>query len=378
VTSLDSASGASTPPDPSILDPNDPDPVARATLLVWLRIQAAFGFRPQDACTALRGGLAPAELWQRAAPSSRARAERIQIGGALWRALEDCGAKALPWAAAAYPERLRRLAAAPPVLFVQGDPAVLARRCVAVVGARAASAYGRRIASEFAAEITRAGVVVVSGLAHGVDGAAHAGALEAGGLTVAVQGRGPDGVYPASHRGLAQRIRTSGALLSEFAPRVPPRAGHFPLRNRIISALSEAVVVVEARMRSGSLGTARHALDQGVDVFAVPGPIDAPTSEGPNRLLRDGAGAVLEPADVLAAIGLEPLAGPPAAGPPLPREQLARRLVRALRDCPATRDELAARLDLAPEDLALAIAELELLGWLEPGHDGRLRLARSR
>lgn len=378
MTSRVSASGVPRALDASILDPRDPDPAARAALLVWLRIQAAFGFRPQDACAALRSGLAPAELWRRAAPDLRARAERIEAGGSLWRALEDCGAKALPWASAAYPERLRRLSDAPPLLFVQGDPAILAQRCVAIVGARAASAYGRRIASELAADLARAGVVVVSGLAHGVDGSAHAGALDAGGLTLAVQGRGPDGVYPASHRGLARRIRASGALLSEFAPRVPPRAGHFPLRNRIISALSEAVVVVEARTRSGSLGTARHALDQGIDVFAVPGPIDAPTSEGPNRLLRDGAGAVLEPADVLQALGLEPVAGPSAAGPPAPRDGLARRVVSALRDCPATRDELAVRLEQSPEDLALPIAELEILGWVELGHDGRLRMARSR
>ncbi len=378
MTSLVSASHAPGTSDPSILDPRDPDPAARAELLHWLRVQAAFGFCPQDACAALRRGVAPAELWRCARPELRARAARIEADGPLWRALDECGAKALSWASAAYPERLRQLEDAPPLLFVQGDPAILDRCCVAVVGARAASAYGRRIASELGAQLAAAGVVVVSGLAHGIDACAHSGALAAGGLTLAVQGRGPDGVYPASHRGLARRIRASGALLSEFAPRVPPRAGHFPLRNRIISGLSRAVVVVEARMRSGSLVTARHALDQGVDVFAVPGPIDAATSEGTNRLLRDGAGALLEPADVLQALGIQPVAAQPEVAPSLPRGDSAQRVVAALRDRPATRDELAARLDQPPEDLALPLAELELLGLIERGHDGRLRAVRSR
>ena len=131
-------------------------------------------------------------------------------------------------------------------------------------------------------------------------------------------------------------------------------------------------------MRSGSLVTARHALDQGVDVFAVPGPIDAATSEGTNRLLRDGAGALLEPADVLQALGIQPVAAQPEVAPSLPRGDSAQRVVAALRDRPATRDELAARLDQPPEDLALPLAELELLGLIERGHDGRLRAVRSR
>jgi DNA processing protein len=379
VTSLQIVSGAPCAPVPSLLDPRDPDPVARDALLAWLRVQAAFGYQPQDACTALRNGIPPAALWPLAGGEARARAERLAPDGPLWRALEACSAQALPWTSELYPERLRRLSDAPPLLFVQGDPAWLERRCVAVVGARAASAYGRRIASELGAALARAGIVVVSGLAHGVDGCAHSGALEAGGPTLAVQGRGPDKVYPASHRALAGRIRASGALLSEFAPRVPPRAAHFPLRNRIISALSEAVVVVEARVRSGSLVTARHALDQGVDVLVVPGPVDAPTSEGSNRLLRDGAGAVLEPGDVLRALGVEPEpVARRAGGPPAAQGESARELVAALRDAPATRDELAERLGRPPEALALALAELELEGWIEAGHDGRLRLTRAR
>jgi len=361
------------------LDPHDPDPKARATLCAWLRVHAAFGFRPQDACVALQRGVVPDELWMLADAAGRERAKAVAIEGPLWRGLADCGARAVPWDAPGYPERLRRLADAPPLLFVQGDASVLARRAVAVVGARAASAYGRRIATDIGGELARAGLVVVSGLAHGIDACAHVGALEAGGDTVAVQGRGLDGVYPRSHRGLAARIREAGALIGEFAPGVPPRAAHFPLRNRIISALAEAVVVVEARVRIGSLVTARHAADQGVDVLAVPGPIDVPMSEGTNELLREGAGLVLEPADAVRALGLEPApAGLASLADPGSDDPEAARVIAALADAPATRDELVARLASPPEQLALALSELELLGRVEQGRDGRLRLVPSR
>ena len=143
-----------------------------------------------------------------------------------------------------------------------------------------------------------------------MDAAAHLGVLDVGGVTVAVQARGPDDIYPAAHRELGGRIRTSGALLSEFAPGMEPRRPFFPLRNRIISALADAVWIVEARMRSGSLVTARHAADQGVDVLALPGPVGAPTSEGTNALLRDGARIVLDSGDLLDALGVETSAVP--------------------------------------------------------------------
>jgi len=358
--------------EPDLLDPRDPDPERRDQLLHWLRVQAAFALRPQDACTALRAGVSPEALWKLAAPSARTRAERLDPDGPVWRSLEQCGARALPLSAPGYPLRLCRLSDAPPVLLVQGRAELVAARSVAIVGARAATAYGRRIAFEIAAELARAGVVVVSGLARGIDAQAHLGALQARGPTLAVQARGPDGVYPAAHRALAQRIRSSGALISEFPPGVPPLPAHFPLRNRIISALSLAVVVVEARVRSGSLVTARHALDQGVDVLAVPGPIDAPTSAGPNALLRDGAGAVLEPADVLAAIGVVAAAPEPASSPAAVGGR-AREVIAALCDRTASRDELAVRLGCQPEELALALAELELAGAIGLERDGRFR-----
>jgi DNA processing protein len=248
---------------------------------------------------------------------------------------------------------------------------------VAIVGARAATHYGRTVARELAATLARAGLVVVSGLAMGVDAAAHEGALEAGGLTVAFQACGPDRVYPAVHRLLADRIARAGAVVSELPPGTPPRAPHFPLRNRLISALSLAVVVVEARQRSGSLITARHAADQGVDVFAVPGPITAPTSQGPNRLIQEGATPLLTSADILEPLSRTlslPLRDLASGGREAAARdsKLTRSILAALRDAPMTRDQLARRLDLSLSALALDLIQLELDGRVAEERDGRL------
>ncbi len=277
----------------------------------WIRRIPALGFvarcTPGSRCR-LRSHSGPrrhAEPWRRArtprlccAPARRRGSRRASSRRGA-RKLARIRARLLPFSSDAYPERLRRLVDAPPLLVVRGDPSVLRAPAVAIVGARAATHYGRTVARDLAATLARAGLVVVSGLAVGVDAAAHEGALEAGGLTVAFQACGPDRVYPAVHRRLADRIARAGAVVSELPPGTPPRSPHFPLRNRLISASSLAVVVVEARRRSGSLITARHAADQGVDVFAVPGPITAPTSQGPNRLIQDGAIPLLTPTDIL-------------------------------------------------------------------------------
>ncbi|HEX2485541.1 MAG TPA: DNA-processing protein DprA, partial [Myxococcota bacterium] len=279
---------------PDVLDPRDDAPEALAALHAWLALQRRLALRPQDARAALASD-ADALLASCAAadPDPRARA-----------ALARAGVVGLPWLSPRYPERLRRLTDAPPLLWVRGPLDALAAPAVAIVGARAASCYGRAVAQALGASLARVGIAVVSGLARGVDAAAHEGALEAGGVTLALQGCGPERVYPAEHERLARRIAERGALVTELAPGTPPRPVQFPLRNRLISALSRAVVVVEARERSGSLSTARHAADQGVEVLAVPGPIDAPTSRGANRLLRDGARPLLEVRDVLDAIGV--------------------------------------------------------------------------
>lgn len=350
---------------PDLLDPRDPSPAARATLGAWLALQRELAFRPQDAAAALARG----------ADRLLARYRGAAAGPGEIAALVRCGAVGLPWTSAAYPERLRRLADAPPLLWVRGPLEALSPPAVAVVGARAASAYGRAVGRALGAALARGGLAVVSGLARGVDAEAHEGALGVGGVTLAVQGCGPERVYPSGHEGLARRLLGRGALVSEFPPGTPPRPAQFPLRNRLISALARAVVVVEARERSGSLATARHAADQGVEVLAVPGPIDAPTSRGTNRLLRDGARVLLEVRDVLDAIGFgAELPPPPAPASPAAASPAARAVLACLAEGPLDRDALARRLRLSPQELAPALLELELAEAVGSDRDGRLRL----
>ena len=281
----------------------------------------------------------------------------------------------MPIASAAYPERLRRLADAPPLLLVRGTPALLLVRAVAIVGARAPTESGRATARRLAFDLARAGLAIVSGLARGIDAAAHEGALEAGGATIAFQACGPERVYPTAHRALAERIAARGALVTEFPPGTPPLPAYFPLRNRLISALAEAVIVVEARERSGSLVTARCAANQGVDVWAVPGPLDAPTSLGTNRLIQQGAGLVIEAADVLSDLGIAAPARARGA-----RSRARRSLARcssALRQRALARDDLPAALGRPPGELAAALLELELAGRVREDRDGRLRVVRA-
>lgn len=351
-------------------------PTRPAPAVVWIALQRKFALRPEAVAEPLRHGSDPAALL-RGTPGARDRADRSRLQGlrASLLTLPDPG----------YPERLRRLTDAPAVLSIAGDPAVLQSRCIAMVGSRAATRTGLRTAAELAAGFARAGVVVVSGLARGIDGAAHAGALEAGGRTIAFQACGIDQVYPAGHRALARRIEATGARVTEFPIGTPPLRHHFPLRNRLISALCEALVVVEARPRSGTLVTAGHAADQGVDVFAVPGPVGVESHAGALQLLRDGATIVLDASDVLGALRPPVDAAPPpgdigpggtrqqAGGTRAPLSAEARRVWATLGEGPATRDELARRLDLVPGALALPLLELELAQRVEEERDGRLR-----
>jgi DNA processing protein len=356
-----------------LLDPADRAPAARAEASAWLAFQEAFAFRPSAAAALLAEG-------REAALSSYRGADR----GALLDRLAARGVRGVPLGAAEYPPRLARLSDPAPLLWVTGDLAVLRAPAVAIVGSRAPSGYGLVVARSLARALASAGLAVVSGLARGIDAAAHEGALEAGGATVAFQACGPDLVYPAAHRRLAGRIAEAGAVVSELPPGMPPRAPHFPLRNRLISGSSLAVVAVEARERSGTLVTVRHAAEQGVEVLAVPGPIDAPTSRGTNRLLRDGARLLLDVRDVLEAIGVEVAIAPPAERERVRREvgepgdavrlsPLARAVLAALVETPATRDALGRRLAHPPEVLAPALLELELAGRVAEERDGRLR-----
>ncbi len=261
----------------------------------------------------------------------------------------------------AYPELLRRIPDPPLSLWLRGeaDAGLLARPAVAIVGARACSGYGRSVARMLASEAAAAGVVVVSGLARGIDGEAHRGTLAAGGSTVAVLGCGIDRDYPAAHAELARSIVAAGGLVvSEYEPGVEPAPWRFPARNRIIAGLARATVVVEARERSGALITADFALEDGREVLAVPGEITSALSAGANALLRQGATPVTCAADVLEAVGVE--AKP--STPTIPDVPGAAAVVEALARAASTPDELVRATSLPAGEVAAALVELELAG----------------
>lgn len=286
-----------------------------------------------------------------------------------------------------YPPLLRRIPDAPLALFVNGEPGWLLRPQIAIVGSRNATAGGLSIAREFAEGLSRAGLLVTSGLALGVDGAAHAAALDAGGATLAVAGTGLDRVYPARHRDLAHRIVDNGAVISSFAPGIGPRAGHFPARNRIISGMSAGVAVIEAGMQSGSLITARLAGEQGREVFAVPGSIRNPMARGCHRLIRQGARLVESPDEIIEELHplITELAGelrglldlpatdersPDGDGSVDPRridpqyrdDEEVEALLAAVGYDPTSVDEIVARTDLTTQAISAMLLELELQG----------------
>jgi DNA processing protein len=273
-----------------------------------------------------------------------------------------------------YPPLLRELHGPPAGLFVRGtaDVELLARPAVAVVGARACSSYGGQVARLLGRELAAAGLVVISGLARGVDGEAHRGALEADGATVAVLGCGVDRYYPAAHAQLAARICERGLVVSEYAPGVEPAPWRFPARNRVIAGLAAATVVVEARERSGALITADFALEAGREVFAVPGEITSSLSSGTNALLRVGATPLTSATDVLETLGVEPEP---------PREAVvgasAADVLRTLSTEPAGVDDLVAATGLDAATVATALAELELAGVVAEA-DGLYRAVRPQ
>lgn len=279
--------------------------------------------------------------------------------GAYRAHLRENGVRWLSRSDPDFPPLLGSIHDPPPGLFVRGDaaPATLRGPTVAVVGARACSPYGAQVARLLGRELAAASLVVVSGLARGIDGEAHRGALEAGGMTVAVLGCGIDRDYPAAHAALAARIRSSGLAVSEYAPRVEPAPWRFPARNRIIAGLSAVTVVVEARERSGALITADLALEEGREVFAVPGEITSALSAGTNDLLRLGAAPLLSSVDVLELFGLA--ARQPEA---VDLTSTADAVLARLRDGPTSADELVRSTGLDAGALASALTELELAG----------------
>jgi DNA processing protein len=268
-----------------------------------------------------------------------------------------------------WPARLSALADPPPRLRVRGDLGPPGERRVAIVGMRHPDGYGADLAREIARDLARAGVCVVSGGAEGIDGVAHAAALDAGGRTVAVLGTGIDVVYPAGHAALFARIAASGALVSEYDDGQRGATWTFPRRNRIVSGMSEAVVVVRAGERSGALITAECARRQGVPVFAVPGDVRLAESAGALALLRGGARPAAAADDVLEALGLgRQLALPVAAAPAVHGDEAA--LLGALGRAPRHADELARAAGLAPAAALSGLLLLELKGLCEqrPGH----------
>lgn len=307
--------------------------------------------------------------------------DREALGRDLAWAAEP-GHHVIGWGDPAYPTLLAEIPGPPAVLYVTGNLRLLGRPQLAVVGSRNPSPGGRELAGEFAAFAAGAGFTVTSGLALGIDAAAHAGALEGGGTTVAVMATGPDRIYPRRHHALAERIAGErGARVSEFRPGTPPLPEHFPRRNRIISGLALGTLVVEAALKSGSLITARCAADQGREVFAIPGSVRSPLAHGCHALIRDGATLVERPSDILATLEAPQVppfsraAEAPAPAPDAPDPEY-RLLLDALGFNPATADALAARTGLTPQAVSSMLLILELEGEVEALAGGRF--ARKR
>ncbi|MGH8310020.1 MAG: DNA-processing protein DprA [Steroidobacteraceae bacterium] len=296
------------------------------------------------------------------------------------RWLEAAHATLVPFSSPQYPELLAQAGSAPAVLYVLGDPAALKEPQLAMVGSRNPTPAGRETARDFARHFARIGLAITSGLALGIDGASHEGALAGGGLTIAVCGHGLDIVYPHEHRELAARIREHGALVSEFPPGTQPLRPNFPQRNRIISWLSFGTLVVEAGIRSGSLNTARYALDQGREVFAIPGSIHNPVARGCHKLIREGAKLVEEAADVLSELKIPLLSQRPAPPRDAPSATSAASLAmdkdyEILLDAvgfePVSIDAIVERTGLPSESIASMLLILELDGRVAPSSGGR-------
>lgn len=361
---------------------------APETTRAWLRLLRTPGLGPAMGARLLQQWRDPQEIvaataaqWQRAGVDAERHAACRAVDGAEidrdleWLAQPGCCLLTID--DSRYPSRLRHISSAPLALFCKGDVDLLERPQLAIVGARSATPQGLENARAFAAELVRYGLVVTSGLALGVDAAAHEGALSESGLTLAVCGTGLDRVYPARHRELAHRICAEGLLISEFVPGTVAKAEHFPRRNRIISALSLGVLVVEAARQSGSLITARLAAEQGRELFAIPGSIHNPMARGCHQLIREGAKLVETAADILEELApLLPKSPPAAASEPRattnePASEALQQLLNAMGDEPVAPDTMAGRLRWDHAQLSAVLLEAELAGLAERLNDGR-------
>ena len=378
-----------------------PSPLAESDVRCWLAVGRAGACNGHAVLRALEafgsiGGLFEAGARELAALGfsrsaiARTRAMDWSAVGRDRDVLDHLGAGIVPIGTERYPARLAAIASPPPVLYCRGNPEVLGRPQLAVVGARAATRGGRERARAFARTLAECGLVVTSGLARGIDAAAHRGALDAGAPSVAILATGPDRIYPRSNAGLAGELIETGAVITERAPGIPPRPENFPRRNRLISGLCLGVLVVEASLRSGSLITARLAADEGREVFAIPGSVDNPLSRGCHALIRDGAKLVESVVDVIEEIahpgGLQ---GPPASSEPAASGDSAdagggsggsaRRVLDAVGHDPITLDRLVEHTGLTPDRLSSILLSLELDGRLDALPGGRyVRAAGGR
>jgi DNA processing protein len=329
---------------------------------------------PRDAFEVASGAAAPTPIvarlltdelrgWWRESAAERSPAS-------CWESCCEVGVDVVTSRDPRFPAVLGLDPAPPAVLFVRGDLGVLDARRVGIVGTRNATMAGRQTASDIGYDLAAAGVAVVSGLARGIDGAAHRGALEAGeragaGRPVAVVGNGADRPYPKQHADLWNAVCDRGVLMSEWPPGTPPEGFRFPMRNRILAALCEVLVVVESRERGGSLLTVREALDRSVEVMAVPGSPRNRAAAGTNGLLRDGAAPVTSADDVLASLGLDTRRQGTAAFDPRPALRgVDRAVVEQCRADPRTLDDVAGSFGLALCEAAMTLARLERAGWL--------------
>jgi DNA processing protein len=374
----------------------DPIPASRiacldSQLTDWLRLEGARGVGLRTAHqlleafgspraifaaghAALAAQVGPALARTLCAPPERATSELIDATLA-W--LQAPSHHVLALGDASYPQALANIPDPPLLLYINGRIDLLARPALAIVGSRNATVQGKANASAFAAALSDAGVCVVSGLALGIDAAAHEGALRGAGSTIAVVGTGADLFYPARNRALAERIANEGCIVSEYALGTPPTSGNFPRRNRIISGLSSGVLVIEAAAQSGSLITARVAAEQGREVFALPGSIHAPLAKGCHRLIRDGARLVETVNEVLEAMQVSPLAmlssSTKAGANGLPTETDCTDLLAQLGHEPLDVDDLLERLDTDIGQLSMGLLALEMAGMIERLPGGKVQ-----
>jgi DNA processing protein len=280
----------------------------------------------------------------------------------VWEKIESQGIKILTWQDEAYPTRLKEIDQPPPVMYIRGEYLPDDLFAVAIVGTRKVTPYGRQVTEELSSFLAANGITVISGLARGVDAIAHQTALKHGGRTIAVLGTGVDKIYPPEHKNLAEQMMERGALISDYVPGTPPEASNFPPRNRIISGLSLAVVVVEAGETSGALITAEFAAVQGREIFAVPGSIFAPQSKGTNKLIQNGALPLLSVNDLMQALDINRIGEHKTARKIIPTDETEARLLSVLSAEPMHVDEIRNQTELPIAKVSATLALMELKG----------------